>query len=273
MINLDLKYAKLLEFLEKEIPFKPDFALILGSGLGDFADNIEIVKSIPTNEIPDYPVSTVEGHKGFLHFANIFGKKVLIFQGRIHIYEGYTIDKCILPPFISVKLNVKKILITNAAGGINRNFKPGDLMLVTGFLAQSIKTELSTLFKVPSLDQRKNIQNLPSAEFNEIVRDASLEENIFLKEGQYWFGKGPSYETPAEIRMQSIFGADAVGMSTVHEAIFAAFHGIQVSSISLITNYAAGLSPLKLSHSEVIETADLAKEKFERLVKRIIKFS
>ena len=270
MINLDLKYEKLLNYLEEEIPFKPELALILGSGLGDFAENIEIIKSIPTNEIPDYPVSTVEGHKGFLHFANIAGKKTLIFQGRIHIYEGYTIDKCILPAFISVKLNVKKLLVTNAAGGINRNFKPGDLMLVTSFLAQNIKKELSSLFTIPSVDQHKNIHNLPSIEFNEIIKNASLEENIFLKEGSYWFGKGPSYETPAEIRMQSFFGADAVGMSTVHEAIFAAFHGIEVSSISLITNFAAGLSPVKLSHAEVIETANLAKEKFERLVNRII---
>ena len=270
MINLDLKYEKLLNYLEEEIPFKPELALILGSGLGDFADNVEIIKSIPTNSIPNYPVSTVQGHKGFLHFANIYGKKTLIFQGRIHIYEGYTIDKCILPAFISVKLDVNKLLVTNAAGGINRNFKPGDLMLVTSFLSQNIKTELSSLFKMPSLKHRKNINNIPSSELNEIIKKASLEENIFLKEGSYWFGKGPSYETPAEIRMQSVFGADAVGMSTVHEAIFAAFHGIEVSSISLITNFAAGLSPVKLSHTEVIETADLAKEKFERLVKRII---
>lgn len=271
MINLDLKYKNSIKFLENEIPFKPEFTLILGSGLGDFADNIEIVKSIPTNEIPDYPASTVQGHKGFLHFANISGKKVIIFQGRIHIYEGYTIDKCILPAFISVKFKVSKLLVTNAAGGINRDFKPGDLMLVTSFLMHNIKTELSYLFNIPSIDQRNNIQNLPSNEFNRIIRNASLEEKIFLKEGSYWFGKGPSYETPAEIRMQNFFGADAVGMSTVHEAIFAAFHGIEVSSISLITNYAAGLSPTKLSHQEVIETADLAKEKFERLVKRIIK--
>ena len=139
MINLDLKYDKLLKFIKEEIPFKPELSLILGSGLGDFADNIEIVKSIPTNNIPDYPSSTVEGHKGFLHFAKIEGKKTIIFQGRIHIYEGYTIDKCILPAFIAAKLNVRKLLVTNAAGGINRNFKPGDLMLVTSFLSQNIK--------------------------------------------------------------------------------------------------------------------------------------
>ena len=271
MIDLEFKYEKLLKYLEIEIPFKPEICLILGSGLGDFADNIKLVKSIPTNIIPDYPSSTVQGHKGFLHFAEINKKKVLIFQGRIHIYEGYTIDKCILPAFIAQQLGVKKLLVTNAAGGVNLNFVPGDLMLVTGFLSHNIKMELSLLFSIPSVDQRDYLNNLPDKSFNEIISEAALKENVSLKEGTYWFGKGPSYETPAEVRMQGIFGTDAVGMSTVHEALYAAYHGISVASISLITNHAAGLSSEKLSHKEVIETAELAKEKFERLVKRIIK--
>jgi len=270
MIDLEFKYHKLIEFLNKEIPFKPEITLILGSGLGDFANNIDITKSISTAEIPDYPVSTVEGHKGFLHFAELLGKKILVFQGRIHIYEGYSIDKCILPAYIASKLGSKRLLVTNAAGGVNLNFKPGDLMLVNGFLSHNIKMELSSLFSTPTAEQRGYINNLPNKSFNKIIRQASLDENVFLKEGTYWFGKGPSYETPAEVRMQGMFGADAVGMSTVHEAIFAAFNGIEVSSISLITNHAAGLSSEKLSHTEVIEIAEQAKEKFERLVKRII---
>lgn len=271
MIDLNIKYEKLLKYLNTEIPFNPELTIILGSGLGDFAENVNIVKSIPTNEIPDYPLSTVEGHKGYLHFATIHGKNVLLFQGRIHIYEGYTIDKCILPAFIGAKLNSKKMLITNAAGGINSNFKPGDLMLVTGFLSHNIKQELSYLLSHPSSAQRTNLNNLPSENFNNLIIQAALEEKIYLQNGNYWFGKGPSYETPAEIRMQKLFGADAVGMSTVHEAIFAAYHGVEVSSISLITNYAAGLSPYKLSHKEVIETANEAKEKFTRLVNKIIR--
>jgi purine-nucleoside phosphorylase len=270
MIDLDFKYSNLLNFLKSEINFQPDLSLILGSGLGDFAENVKIIKSIQTSKIPDYPISTVEGHKGFLHLAELFGKNLLIFQGRIHIYEGYNIDACILPAFISSKFASKRLLVTNAAGGINHHFKPGDLMLVTGFLANNIKKELATLFKIPSIIQRHSLNNLPSESFNEIIKSASLEEKIEIKEGSYWFGKGPSYETPAEIRVQRSLGADSVGMSTVHEAIFAAYHGIDVSSISLITNYAAGLSPTKLSHKEVIETAELAKEKFVRLVKRII---
>lgn len=270
MIDLDFKYKKLLAFLNKEIPFKPEIVLILGSGLGEFADKLEITKSISTKDIPDYPLSTVEGHKGYLHFADLAGKKVLIFQGRMHFYEGYSIDKCIIPAFISVKLGAKKMLATNAAGGVNLNFNPGDLMLVTGFIAHNILKKFSNILSIPSNKQKNYIQNLPSKNFNETIKKASLKEKVFLQQGNYWFNTGPTYETPAEIKMQSRFGADAVGMSTVLEAIFAGYHGLEVSSISLITNYAAGLSPQKLSHQEVIETAELAKDKFKRLVKKII---
>jgi len=270
MIDLDFKYENLIAYIKEESPFDPEITLILGSGLGDFANNIEVTKSIATSEIPGYPLSTVEGHEGYLHFATLFGRNILVFQGRIHLYEGYSIDKCLLPAFIAYKLNTKHLLVTNAAGGVNLNFKPGDLMLVTGFLSHNIKLELSSIFSTPSIEQREFMSNLPSIQFNNIIKKAALEENVFLKEGTYWFGKGPSYETPSEVRMQGLFGADAVGMSTVHEAIFAANKGIQVSSISLITNHAAGLSPEKLSHEEVIETAELTKEKFERLVKKII---
>ncbi|MCB0753202.1 MAG: purine-nucleoside phosphorylase [Ignavibacteriae bacterium] len=270
MIDLDFKYKNLLNFLNEEIPFKPDLALILGSGLGNFANKIKVEKSIPTNEIPDYPLSTVEGHKGFLHFAEISNKKVLIFQGRIHFYEGYEIDKCIIPSYVSYKLGCNKLLATNAAGGINHNLIPGDLMLVTGFIANNILNEMSSILELPTTKQRNFLRNLPSQSFNKMIKDASLDEKILLKDGNYWFNKGPTYETPAEVKMQGLLSADAVGMSTVHEALFAAYHGLQVSSISLITNFAAGLSPVKLSHKEVIETAELAKDKFERLISRII---
>lgn len=270
MIDLEFKYKNLLDYLKSEIPFNPDITLILGSGLGDFVENIKIVKTIPTEDIPDYPKSTVKGHKGFLHFAKLNKKNILIFQGRIHIYEGYDIDQAILPAFIAVQLKSKNILITNAAGGVNLNFKPGDLMLITGFLSHNIKLELSQLLPLPSSEKRENLNNLPSKTFNSIIKKAALEEKIELKEGTYWFGKGPSYETPAEIIMQRKFGADAVGMSTVQEAIYSGYYGIDVASISLITNYASGLSPHKLSHQEVIDTANEAKEKFITLVKKII---
>lgn len=270
MIDLDFKYEKLINYVKTQAPFEPELAIILGSGLGNFANSIDVKISIPTGEIPNYPISTVKGHKGFLHFANISGKKVLLFQGRIHFYEGYSIDQCILPAFITVKLGIKKLLATNAAGGANLNFSPGDLMLVSDFYYRNISKELSQIITTPSIEELNFIENIPSKKFNELIRSASLQENVFLKEGSYFFNKGPTYETPAEVKMQRIFGADAIGMSTVHEVLFAGFNGIDVASISLITNHAAGISAEKLSHQEVIETANLAKEKFERLTKRII---
>ncbi|MBU2507357.1 MAG: purine-nucleoside phosphorylase [Bacteroidetes bacterium] len=270
MKNLDFKYEELIAAIKKVAPFKPQIALVLGSGLGGFAKSIKTVKSIPTSSLPNYPKSTVQGHEGFIHFAEYKKKKLLLFQGRIHLYEGYHISKCILPSYISNKLGAEYLLLTNAAGGVNTNFIPGDLMLNISMNAINIKKELTDLFGIATIEQKNQLSDFPNANFNSIIINAALEENIHIKEGTYWFGKGPSYETPAEIRMAAKLGADAVGMSTVHEAVYGAACGMKVSAISLITNFAAGISPNKLSHQEVMETADLAKEKFERLVKRII---
>lgn len=270
MIKLEDKYIELMLTLKKEIPFEPEIALILGSGLGDFADSIEKVKSIPTNELPGYPASTVEGHKGYLHFAKYQDKKVLVFQGRIHFYEGYDISECLLPAFISKELNCRKLIITNAAGGVNKYYTPGDLMLIDSFNSINIKSQLSRLFNNDSQFYSVNFDNFPSREVNQKIRDAALKENINLKEGVYWFNTGPTYETPAEVKMAGLMGSDAVGMSTVHEAIYAAANGIEVGSISCITNMAAGISLTKLHHGEVVEIAEKVKPKFERLIKRII---
>jgi len=270
MIDLDFKYKNLLNEIYSQKPFNPDIALILGSGLGDFASQTEILKSIETSTLTDYPTSTVEGHKGFIHFAKLHDKKLIIFQGRIHPYEGYNIYECILPVFISNKVGCKKILLTNAAGGLNPNLKPSDLMLVTSMNTFNIKKEITDLIGLASEQMKSDFLNFPSKKINQVIRDASLEENVFLKEGVYWFGKGPSYETPAEIKMVGKLGGDAVGMSTVHEAVYASTLGMEVGAISCITNYAAGISQNKLSHNEVMETAQLVKQKFERLVKKII---
>ncbi|MEN8193275.1 MAG: purine-nucleoside phosphorylase [Bacteroidota bacterium] len=271
MIDLDFKYKNLLDEINSQKPFDPDIALILGSGLGDFAERTEIIKSISTSTLNNYPQSTVEGHKGFIHFAKLHDKSLLIFQGRIHPYEGYKIDECVLPVFIANRLGCKKILLTNAAGGLNPNLKPADLMLITSMNSFNIKKELTELIGLASENNRSDFLNFPSKNINDVIRKASLEENVFLKEGVYWYGTGPSYETPAEIKMVDKLGGDAVGMSTVHEAVFASTLGMEVGAISCITNYAAGISPNKLSHQEVMETAELVKTKFESLVKKIIK--
>lgn len=268
--NLNLKYKELINLLKKKSPFKPEIALILGSGLGDFASSVKLFDSISTSELPGYPPSTIVGHEGKIHFAEYDGKKLLLFQGRIHVYEGYPISECVLPAFLSYKLGCSKILITNAAGGINPDFHPGDLMLALSFNGFVIKKELASLLGTLSEEGTNNLRDFPSMEFNKIIKNAALKEKIELKEGIYWLSKGPSYETPAEIRMMGKFGGDSVGMSTVHEALFAAYSGLEVASISCITNYAAGISKSKLNHTEVTETANIVKDKFERLVKRII---
>jgi purine-nucleoside phosphorylase len=272
-LNLNYKYKDLVNQLKELSPFKPEIALVLGSGLGDFASSVKLFKSIPTGDLLGYPPSTIVGHEGKIHFAEYEGKKLLLFQGRIHFYEGYPISECILPAFLSDKLGCRKILITNAAGGINPNFHPGDLMLALSFITFGIKKELASLIGTLSEEGTNNLRDFPSLAFNDVIRRAAKEEKIELKEGVYWFSKGPSYETPAEIRMMGKFGSDAVGMSTVHEALFAAYSGLEVASISCITNYAAGISDSKLDHAEVTETANIAKGKFERLVKSIISLS
>lgn len=270
MVNLNFKYKGLIENLKKDVSVEPELAIILGSGLGDFVRNLNLIKTFSTSSLPGYPPSTIQSHEGKIHIAEYSGKMLLIFQGRIHFYEGYPLSQCVLPEFISFKLGCKKILITNAAGGINPAFEPGDLMLAVSFNGFSIKKELTELIGIASLEGKQNFYNFPSESFNEKIRLAALHEKISLQEGVYWYTKGPSYETPAEIKMMHKFGGDAIGMSTVHEAVFAGYLGMETSSISCITNYAAGISDSKLDHKEVTETANRVKDKFERLVKRII---
>jgi purine-nucleoside phosphorylase len=270
MVNLNAKYREIVENIKNEIPFEPETCIILGSGLGDFAKKIETVKSFSTSTLPGYPRSTVEGHQGYLHFSQYSGKKLLIVQGRIHFYEGYRLSECILPVHLAAKLNCKSIILTNAAGGINTNFKPGDLMLISSFNGLSIKKELTEVLGLTTIDKRNGFLDFPSSGLNEKIKLAAQKEKIALREGVYWFTKGPSYETKAEIKMMKKFGGDAVGMSTFHEAVYASYLGMKVGAISCITNFAAGLSSTKLSHSEVMETAEHVKLDFERLVKRII---
>lgn len=270
MINLNLKYQDIISRLNRAFDFKPDIAIILGSGLGNFIDNVKIIKTISASSLPGYPPSTIPGHEGKIHKAEYRGKNILLFQGRIHFYEGYHISECILPVFISYKLGAKKMLLTNAAGGVNRDYQPGDLMLATSFNGTAIKKELTDLLGVGSADSKNNFYNFPSEELNNIIKTAAGMEKITLKEGVYWYTKGPSYETPAEIRMISAFEGDAVGMSTVHEAVYSGSVGMETASISCITNFAAGITEKKLNHTEVTETANKVKDKFEKLVKRVI---
>ena len=270
MLDLNFKYKRLIEQIKSIAPFTPDLAIILGSGLGHFADTISVKKSVSTADLPDYPKSTILGHIGKIHFGEFSDKKLLLFQGRIHLYEGYSIYQCILPVFIAHQLECKKIILTNAAGGINSELKPSDLMLITSLNAIALKKELTKLIGITDETGSNNFRKIPSKKLNEKIRAAAKQEKIDLKEGIYWYTKGPSYETPAEVKFISKFGGDAVGMSTVHEAVYAGYLGMETAAISCITNYASGLTVNKLSHDEVTESANLAQQKFESLIKKII---
>lgn len=270
MIDLNLKYRSVIEYLKEGLPFSPDIAIVLGSGLGNFADSTKKIKTISTSEIPHYPIASVEGHKGLVHFSKIQDKKLLIFQGRNHFYEGYTLSDCVLPVFLAKKVGCSKIIFTNAAGGINKQFQPGDLMLVESFNSINIKKELTNLIGISSIKAKNNFLHCPSPKMNELFRKAAKDDGIELQSGVYWFTKGPSYETPAEIGMINNFGGDAAGMSTVHEAVFASSLDMDVAIISCITNMASGISQNKLSHTEVTETAKQSSEKFTLLLKKAI---
>ena len=270
MIDLNFKYKDTIAFLKKESPFIPDIAIVLGSGLGNFADSTKKVKTIPTTEIPKYPSAMVEGHKGLIHFSKIGNKKLIIFQGRLHFYEGYNLSDCILPILLAKKIGCNKIVLTNAAGGINNKLKPGDLMLADSFNATNIKKELTELIGISSIEAKNNFFNCPSSGMNDTFRKAADKTGIILHKGNYWYTKGPNYETPAEIEMIRRFGGDAAGMSTVHEAVFASSLNMEVAIISCITNMASGILPQRLSHTEVTETAKKSSEKFAFLLKTAI---
>lgn len=264
-MQLSVKFIK-----EKIKDFKPEIGIILGSGLGDFADKHNKIE-ICYNVIPHFHASKVEGHKGKLVFAEVEGKKVVMMQGRYHFYEGYDLSAVTHPVKVMKKLGVKTLIITNAAGAINKDFKPGDLMLIKdhiNFMGTNPligKNEESLGVRFPDMSDVYN------KKLRKLISEKAESIGIDLKEGVYLASTGPSYETPAEIKMFGLWGADAVGMSTVPEAIVANYCGIKVVGVSCLTNYAAGVSEQPLAHSEVIETADRVKTVFEKLLVEIIK--
>lgn len=261
---------KTLDFINKKTNnFQPEIGIILGSGLGDFVDNFESI-TLPYSQIPGFETSTIQGHAGKLVFTEIMGKKVVAMQGRYHFYEGHPISTIVYPVKVMKKLGIKTLIITNAAGAVNKKFKPADLMVITDHinfmgtnpLIGKNDDELGTRFP--------DMSEIYKKELVKIAQDCAKKIGINVQKGVYSAGTGPSYETPAEVKMLRTFGADAVGMSTVPEAIVANYCGINVLGISCITNYAAGIQKTSLSHSEVIKSADIAKEKFQSLLLKIL---
>lgn len=264
------KLTKCLESIRRKTDFQPETALILGSGLGDYADDIQIEATVEYSEIDGFPVSTVPGHKGRFVFGYVDKTPVVIMQGRVHYYEGYPMSDVVLPTRLMGMLGAKKLILTNAAGGINFEFQPGDFMMLTDHITTAIPSPLIGA-NLDELGPRfPDMSQVYSVRMQNIIRKNAEEMGITLREGVYVQLTGPAYETPAEIRMCRSWGADAVGMSTACEAMAARHMGLEVCGISCITNLAAGMSKKELNHQEVQETADRVAKQFKELISRII---
>ena len=271
-MNITERIYAAADFIRTRISETPEIGLVLGSGLGDFADTLEDALRIPYAEIPNFPVPTVPGHSGALVFGRKCGKPVVVLQGRIHYYEGLSQQEITLPIRVLAALGVKTVVLTNACGGVNMAYKPGDLMLIRDHINFSGANPLMG----PNLDafgpRFPDMSDLYTASLRQTIKEKAANAGIALQEGVYAMYSGPNYETPAEIRMFRTLGADTVGMSTVPEALVAGHCGMQVVGISCITNMAAGILPVKLSHSEVMETADWVHDVFQKLIDLILEF-
>lgn len=266
-------YKKLIsarDYVRGKVNFIPEIAIVLGSGLGGLADEIECVGSVQYSDIPAFPVSTVAGHEGRFVFGYLEGVPVVAMQGRVHFYEGYDIHDVVAPVRIMGLLGAKKLILTNAAGGINQGFAQGALMMITDHISSLVPSPL-TGRNIEELGVRfPDMSEVYSKRFRDAVKACAEKLLVDIKEGVYIQTSGPNYETPAEIRAYERMGADAVGMSTAVEAMAARHMGIELCGISCITNMAAGLSPRPLTHEEVKETADRVSRDFKALVRAIV---
>lgn len=257
-------------YIESKLKSKPKIAIILGSGLGPLVDEISNRVEIDYKDIPGFPLSTVAGHDGKLVCGEISNKPVIAMKGRFHYYEGYDVSQVVIAIRVFKLLGIDQLLVTNAAGGINKSFSPGDLMIIRDHIS----------FFAPSPLRGKNFDEFGvrfpdmseaySKKLRELLRKAAEEVGVKMQEGVYVFTKGPMYETPSEIRALGVLGADAVGMSTVPEVITARHAGMNVMGISCITNMAAGILNHPLSHEEVMQTAKQAEKNFTLVVKKVI---
>ena len=267
------KLQKSLASIRKVTDFKPEIGITLGSGLGGLTEKIDKACEISYKDIEGFPVSTVSGHEGKFIFGTLSGKRVVGMSGRVHFYEGYRMEEVVTPVRIMGLLGAKIVLLTNAAGGINLDFKPGDLMMITDHISLFVQNPLLGQNADELGPRFPDMSTVYDRKLQEKIRQAATAIGVDIKEGVYVQLTGPSYETPAEIRMLRKIGADAAGMSTVVEAIAANHMGLSVAGISSITNMAAGISDQPLNHEEVKATADMVKEKFEKLVMEFIKIT
>lgn len=269
-MNTTEKILAAAAYIRSRVALRPAIGLILGSGLGGYADTLEDAVRIPYAEIPNFPVPSIPGHAGALVFGRKCGREVVVMQGRIHYYEGLPQQEITLPVRVLAALGVKTVVLTNACGGVNLSFHPGDLMLICDHINFSGANPLMG----PNLDafgpRFPDMSDLYTASLRTAIREKAAAAGIPLREGVYAMYSGPNYETPAEIRMFRVLGADTVGMSTVPEALVAGHCGMQVVGISCVTNMAAGVLPVKLSHAEVTETANRVSRTFQSLIDLIL---
>lgn len=260
------KLERCYESVKKKVDFTPKVALVLGSGLGDYADSIRVEAELPYGEIEGFPVSTAPGHDGKFIFGYVGEVPVVCMKGRIHYYEGYPISDVVLPTRLMKLMGAEILFLTNASGGVNPAYKAGDLMLMTDHIACFVPNPLIGA-NADELGVRfPDMSEIYDKELREVIRGCAKEADIPIREGVYLQLTGPSYESPAEVRMLHTLGADAVGMSTAVEAIAANHMGMKVCGISCVCNPAAGLSPQPLTHEEVQEAANAAAPLFKRLV-------
>lgn len=267
-------YEKLMrcyEDVRKRTAFVPKVAVVLGSGLGDYAEDIRVEYELPYSEIEGFPVSTVPGHAGKFIFGYIDQVPVACMKGRVHYYEGYPVSDVVLPVRLLKLMGAEILFLTNAAGGVNTSFHAGDLMLIKDHISAFAPNPLIG----PNIDELgprfPDMSKVYDRELQKLIVGRAKENHIYLQEGVYAQMTGPSYESPAEIRMLRMLGCDAVGMSTVVEAIAANHTGMKICGVSCISNLAAGMSEHPLSHREVQEAADMAAPAFKRLVTEAVK--
>ncbi len=271
-MNLSMqKINETANTIKSFLPFVPEIAIILGSGLGALAEEVQDATVLDYKSIPNFPMSTVAGHDGKLVAGMIENKKVILMKGRFHYYEGYDMDIVTFPIRVFAKLGIRSLFVTNAAGGIRQDLIPGTIMLMKDHLSFMCPSPL----RGPNLDEFgprfKDMTQVYDKVLSQIAKSAADRLSIPLKEGVYAFFRGPQYETPAEILGIKALGADAVGMSTVPETIVARHCDMKILGLSLITNKAAGLGTTQLNHAEVTETAANAEKNFVSLAKEIIK--
>ncbi|WP_320129147.1 purine-nucleoside phosphorylase [uncultured Sphaerochaeta sp.] len=272
MDNLMEKLQEAASYIASKIGEEPvQIGMVLGSGLGELADVIQDPVYIPYKDIPHFPVSTVSGHKSRLVVGNLEGKRVLCMQGRFHYYEGYGMDQVVFPIQTMHILKIKNLLLTNAAGCVNESWKPGDLMLISDHIKLIADNPLRGMNQDALGERFFDMSTAYDKTLRQIAKKCGKDLGLDLKEGIYQLFTGPSFETPAEVRFARLCGADAVGMSTVPEAIVASHMRMKVLGISCLTNMAAGILEQPLDHREVLETGEKAKESFSALVRSITK--